>query len=163
MTIVDDVAGMNYNRQLNSDFTYNLKLEYTDGPFILRLNSNFSWHHYTYSNSAQTLQDILNFHADANAQYKLKSWTFSFHPSFRIDHGYLADAMNKSRFLLNANVNYSFIKNKATIIFHINDIFNKDTRYSSTVTATTRTEGSSNFLHQYASLTFNYKFEAKKK
>ena len=163
MTIVDDVAGMNYNRQLNSDFTYNLKLEYTDGPFILRLNSNFSWHHYTYSNSVQTLQDILNFHADANAQYKLKSWTFSFHPSFRIDHGYMADAMNKSRFLLNANVNYSFIKNKATIIFHINDIFNKDTRYSSTVTATTRTEGSSNFLHQYASLTFNYKFEAKKK
>lgn len=75
----------------------------------------------------------------------------------------MADAMNKSRFLLNANVNYSFIKNKATIIFHINDIFNKDTRYSSTVTATTRTEGSSNFLHQYASLTFNYKFEAKKK
>ncbi|MGN0068821.1 MAG: hypothetical protein ACI350_03735 [Prevotella sp.] len=68
----------------------------------------------------------------------------------------------ENRFLLNARVNYSFIKNKATVIFYINDIFNQDTRYHSTVTTTTRTEGSSGFLHQYASLAFNYKFEAKK-
>ena len=34
----------------------------------------------------------------------------------------------ENRFLLNARVNYSFIKNKATVIFYINDIFNQDTR-----------------------------------
>ena len=45
----------------------------------------------------------------------------------------------------------------------IRDSFNCDTRYHSDVTATTRTEGGSSFLHHYVSLTFNYKFDAKKK
>ena len=130
---------------------------------MLRLNSDFSWHRYTYSESAQPRQDIYNYQANVTSEYKLKSWTFSLLPTFRLDRGYVADAMNKNRILLNARVNYSFIKNKATVIFYINDIFNQDTRYHSTVTTTTRTEGSSDFLHQYASLTFNYKFESKKK
>lgn len=163
MTIVDDAAGMNYNRQRSSDFSYNLNLEYSDGALMLRLNSDFSWHRYTYSESAQPRQDIYNYQANVTSEYKLKSWTFSLLPTFRLDRGYVADAMNKNRILLNARVHYSFIKNKATVIFYINDIFNQDTRYHSTVTTTTRTEGSSDFLHQYASLTFNYKFESKKK
>lgn len=43
------------------------------------------------------------------------------------------------------------------------DLFNRDTRYHSYVTATTCTEGGSSFLHHDVSLTFNYKFDAKKK
>ncbi|MDD6749073.1 MAG: outer membrane beta-barrel protein, partial [bacterium] len=62
---------------------------------------------------------------------------------------------------LNASVDYKFFKNKAGIRLYVNDPFNSDTRYRSNVTATTRVESGSSFLHHYVSLTFNYKFDAK--
>jgi outer membrane receptor protein involved in Fe transport len=71
--------------------------------------------------------------------------------------------MNANRFLLNAGIGYKFLKNKARLSLYANDLFNRDTRYHSDVTTTTRTEGGSSFLHHYVSLTFNYKFDAKKK
>lgn len=46
---------------------------------------------------------------------------------------------------------------------YASDLFNRDTNNYSDVTATSRTEGGSSFLHHYVSLTFNYKFDAKKK
>ena len=62
----------------------------------------------------------------------------------------------------NASVDYKFLKNKARVGLHINDLFNRDSRYRSAITATTRTEGGSTLLHHYASFTFHYNFEAKK-
>ena len=161
MTLVDDATGIVYNRQRNSDFAHNLKLEFTNGPLLLRLNHDFSWHYYAYSDAAQPRQDIYNYRAELTAQYQWKSWTFSLFPSFLLDRGYMADLMNTNRFLLNASVDYKFFKNKAGIRLYVNDPFNSDTRYRSSVTATTRVESGSSFLHHYVSLTFNYKFDAK--
>ena len=56
-----------------------------------------------------------------------------------------------------------FLKNKARLSIYANDLFNRSTNNYSDVTATSRTEGGSSFLHHYVSLTFNYKLDAKKK
>ena len=163
MTLVDGANSITYNCQRNSDFTDRLNLEYRNGPLYLSMNQNFAWHRYTYSDAAQPRQDIYNYRAELTATYELKSWYFSILPIFQIDRGYIADAMNANRFLLNAGIGYKFLKNKARLSLYANDLFNRDTRYHSDITATSRTEGGSSFLHHYVSLTFNYKFDAKKK
>lgn len=163
MTLVDGANSITYNCQRSSDFTDHLNLEYRNGPLYLSMNQNFAWHRYTYSDAAQPRQDIYNYRAELTATYELKSWYFSILPIFQIDRGYIADAMNANRFLLNAGIGYKFLKNKARLSLYANDLFNRDTHNYCDVTATSRTEGGSSFLHHYVSLTFNYKFDAKKK
>ncbi len=163
MTLVDEATGITYNRQRSSDLSEQLNLQYSNGPFFLFLGQNFAWHHYTYSDATQPRQNIYNYRASFTFSYKLKTWEFQFIPDFFIDRGYMSDAMNTNRFLCNARVSYKFLKNKASLILYAKDLFNRDTRYHSDVTATTRIEGGSSFLHHYVSLTFNYKFDAKKK
>ena len=162
MTLVDDATGITYHRQRSSDFADRLNLEYNNGGLNVRLGQNFAWHRYTYSQAAQPRQDICNYRAELTARYKLTAWTFSLLPTFQLDRGYIADVMNADRFLLNASIAYRFLKNKASLILYANDLFNRDTRSHSNVTATTRTEGGTTFLHHYLSLSFSYKFDAKK-
>jgi hypothetical protein len=163
MTLVDEDTGITYNRQRSSDLSEQLNLQYTSGPFFLFLQQNFAWHHYTYSDAAQPRQNIYNYRAAFTFSYKLKTWEFLFIPDFFLDRGYMSDAMNTNRFLFNARISYQFLKNKASLILYAKDLFNRSTNNFSDVTATSRTEGGSSFLHHYVSLTFNYKFDAKKK
>ena len=163
MTLVDDATGVTYNRQHSSDLSERLNLQYRNGSFFLFLGQTFGWHHYTYSDAAQPRQNIYNYRAAFTFSYKLKTWEFQFIPDFFLDRGYMSDAMNTNRFLCNARVSYKFLKNKASLILYAQDLFNRDTHNYSDVTATSRTEGGSSFLHHYVSLTFNYKFDAKKK
>jgi hypothetical protein len=163
MTLVDDATGITYNRQRSSDLSERLNLQYSNGPFFLFLGQNFDWHRYTYSDPTQPRQNIYNYRASFTFSYKLKTWEFQFIPDFFLDRGYMSDAMNTNRFLLNARVSYRFLKNKASLILYAKDLLNRSTNNYSDVTATSRTEGGSSFLHHYVSLTFNYKFDAKKK
>lgn len=163
MTLVDGANSITYNLQRSSDFTDRLNLEYRNGPLYLSMNQNFAWHRYTYSDAAQSRQNIYNYQAAFTFSYDLKAWTFQFIPDFYLDRGYVSDAMNTNRFLCNARVSYKFLKNKASLILYANDLFNRSTNNYSDVTATSRTEGGSSFLHHYVFLTFNYKFDAKKK
>lgn len=163
MTLVDDATGITYNRQRSSDFSERLNLQYSNGAFFLFLGQNFNWHRYTYSNGNQPRQNIYNYRAAFTFSYKLKTWEFQFIPDFFLDRGYMSDAMNTNRFLLNARVSYKFMKNKASLMLYAQDLLNRSTNNFSDVTATSRTEGGSSFLHHYVSLTFNYKFDAKKK
>ena len=163
MTLMDDATGITYNRQRSSDLSERLNLQYSNGPFFLFLGQNFDWHRYTYSDPTQPRQNIYNYRAAFTFSYKLKTWEFQFIPDFFLDRGYMSDAMNTNRFLLNARVSYRFLKNKASLILYTKDLLNRSTNNYSDVTATSRTEGGSSFLHHYVSLTFNYKFDAKKK
>ncbi len=163
MTLVDDATGITYNRQRSSDLSERLNLQYSNGPFFLFLGQNFAWHRYTYSDPTQPRQNIYNYRASFTFSYKLKTWEFQFIPDFFLDRGYMSDAMNTNRFLLNARVSYRFLKNKASLILYAKDLINRSTNNYSDLTATSRTEGGSSFLHHYVSLTFNYKFDAKKK
>ena len=111
----------------------------------------------------QELCMIAAYRAAFTFSYKLKTWEFQFIPDFFLDRGYMSDAMNTNRFLINARVSYKFMKNKASLMLYAQDLLNRSTNNFSDVTATSRTEGGSSFLHHYVSLTFNYKFDAKKK
>ena len=84
-------------------------------------------------------------------------------PHFYLNRGYLSDAMNNNLFVLNGEVSFKFLKNRAELILAARDLLNKETDYSSVITATTHTESGQSFLHHYATLTFRYKLEAKKK
>lgn len=163
MTLVDEATGITYNRQRSSDLSERLNLQYRNGPLYLFLGQNFDWHRYTYSDASQPRQNIYNYRARFTARYELKAWTFQLNPDFFLDRGYVSDAMNTNRFLFNADVSYKFLKNKASLTLSANDLFNRSTNNYSDVTATSRTEGGSSFLHHYVALTFNYKFDAKKK
>ncbi len=163
MTLVDEATGITYNRQRSSDLSERLNLQYRNGPLYLFLGQNIDWHRYTYSDAAQPRQNIYNYRARFTARYELKAWTFQLNPDFFLDRGYVSDAMNTNRFLFNADVSYKFLKNKASLTLSANDLFNRSTNNYSDVTATSRTEGGSSFLHHYVALTFNYKFDAKKK
>lgn len=163
MTLIDDATGLANNRQRSSDLSDRLHLQYAKGQFQLHLIQNFDWHHYSYSDMAAPMQNIYNYQAAFTAAYTLKSWEFQFIPDFFLDRGYMSEQMNTNRFLFNARISYRFLKNKAQLILYARDLFNRDTHYYSTVTATTRTEGGTSFLHHFVSLTFNYKFDAKKK
>ena len=71
--------------------------------------------------------------------------------------------MNNNLLVLNAEISYKFLKNRAEFILAARDLLNKETDYSSVMTATTHTESGKSFLHHYATLTFRYKLESKKK
>ena len=77
--------------------------------------------------------------------------------------GYKTADMNGHKLMSMAYVTYRFCKNKCRLMFYVDDIFNKDTTYSSTYSAYQRTETSSDFLHHYAMLKFSYHFDAKAK
>ena len=65
----------------------------------------------------------------------------------------------KTSHTLSASLNFS------TMLTHANQLLNFSMDYSRNYDpiATSRTEGGSSFLHHYVSITFNYKFDAKKK
>lgn len=163
MTLVDDQTGATYNRQRSSDLSERLNLQYKNGPLFLFLGQTFGWHHYAYNDQAQPRQNIYNYQAAFTFAYTLKDWEFQFIPDFYLDRGYVSDAMNTNRFLMNARVEYKFLKGKASLVLYAKDLFNRATNNHSDITATSRTESGSSFLHHYVSLSFNYKFDAKKK
>lgn len=163
MTLVDDATDITYTRQRSSDFSDRLDLQYKNGPLFLFLGQTFGWHRYTYQDSSQPRQDIFNYRVGFTCEYTLKSWTFQFIPDFILDRGYVSDAMNNNRFLMNARIKYKFLKSKASLTLYANDLFNRNTNNYSYVTTTSRTEGGTSFIHHYISLTFNYKLDAKKK
>lgn len=162
MTLVDEQTGVTYNRQRSSDLSNRLKLQYKKGPLFLFLRQDFNWHHYTYGGEAQPRQNIFNYWVSFTFAYTLKDWTFQFIPDFFLNRGYVADAMNSNRLLLNARAEYKFMKNKASLTLYAKDLLNRLSNNYSDVTATSRIEGGKSSLHHYVSLTFNYRFDARK-
>ncbi len=55
------------------------------------------------------------------------------------------------------------MKNRAELILAARDILNEETDHNSSITATTHIESGKSFLHHYATLTFRYILEAKKR
>ena len=78
-------------------------------------------------------------------------------------HGYTIDAMNRNQLVWDASVTWKFLKNKAKLTLELDDILNqKDYKWSSQ-TAYQQTTSWNDFRHHYASLTFTYHLDAKKK
>ena len=162
LTMVDDQTGLSYNRQQSSHLRDRLGLIYEIDHLTVSSFHEFNWERYAYSDAAQEMENIFRYSTQLNIRYHLKQWTFTLDPHFYLNRGYLSDAMNNNLFVLNGEVSYKFLKNRAELILAARDLLNKDTDYSSVITATTHTESGRSFLHHYVSLTFRYILEAKK-
>lgn len=163
LTMVDEQTGLSYNRQQSSHLRDRLGLIYEIDHLAVSSFHEFNWERYAYSEAAQETENIFRYSTQLNVRYRLKQWTFTLDPHFYLNRGYLSDAMNNNLFVLNGEVSYKFLKNRAELILAARDLLNKETDYSSAITATTHTESGRSFLHHYATLTFRYKLEAKKK
>ena len=163
LTMVDEQTGISYNRQQSSHLRDRLGLIYEIDHLTISSFHDFNWERYAYSDAAQETGNIFRYSTQLNVRYHLKQWTFILDPHFYLNRGYLSEAMNNNLFVLNGEVRYKFLKNRAELIFAVRDLLNKETDYSSVITATSHTESGRSFLHHYATLTFRYKLEPKKK
>lgn len=160
-TMVDDATGLTYNRQNQSLLKDNLNLLLELGNWSVYSFNIFSWNRYAYSSDAQITRNILNYTTELRTRYKYNKWKFSLSPEFVFDHGYESSHMNGGQFLLNAQVDYSFLKNRAQLVLYAHDLLNQQKHNFSTITATTHTEGGKKFMNQYVSLTFKYRLDPK--
>lgn len=163
MTLVDDATGLAYNRQSESILKDNLGLLYEHDNWSVSSSHVFSWSRYAYSDNAQLTRNIFRYNTELRTRYKYKNWKFTLAPNFILDRGYESSHMNGGQFLLNAQVDYSFLKNRAQIVLSAHDLLNQQKHNFSTITATTHTEGGERFMHQYASLSFRYRLDPKSK
>ena len=163
LTMVDDQTGISYNRQQSSHLRERLGLIYEIDHLTISSFHDFNWERYAYSDAAQETENIFRYATQLTAHYHLKQWTFTLDSHFYLNRGYLSEAMNNNLFVLNGEVSYKVLKNRAELIFAVRDLLNKETDYSSVITATSHTESGRSFLHHYATLTFRYKLEPKKK
>ncbi len=93
-------------------------------------------------------------------QYILKDWTFSYDYGKAINYGYAASLKIPNPNVLNVYVERRFLKNnQATIRLSAFDLFNQNTGYSSSTTASSFTESSVNRLSRYYLATFTLRLQ----
>jgi hypothetical protein len=163
LTMVDDQTGIFYNRQQSSHLWDRVGLIYETDHLTVSSFHEFNWERYAYSDAAQETENIFRYSTQLNVRYHLKQWTFTIAPHFYLNRGYHSDAMNNNQFVLNASIKYKFLRNKAELILEARDVTNKETKHFSSITATSHSESGESFLHHYLTLTFRYKFDAKRK
>jgi len=91
-------------------------------------------------------------------QYILKDWTFSYDYAKAFNYGYTVKTTNPN--ILNMYVERRFLKhNQATIRLSAFDIFNQNTGFSSSTTASSFTESNVNRLSRYYLLSFTLRLQ----
>lgn len=163
MTLVDDVTGVTYNRQDRAALKYDMMLKYEHGPWYVHTRNQFVWKHYNYSDEAQLARNLYNYDTELRTTYKLQRWNFILAPRYIIERGYVSHRMNGGQFFLNAQVNYTFMQNRATLELNGYDLLNQRRFYEESVTATSRTEDWYKGIGRYVSLTFRLKLDPKAK
>lgn len=163
LTMIDEQTGICYNRQNLSNLMARLGLVYDCNKLSVSSYHDFNWNRYDYSDDAQNTDNIFRYSTELRLRYDVSRWTFTVVPCFYLNRGYVSDRMNNNLLVLNAEVSCKFLKNRAELTLAARDILNKETEYASSITATTHTESGRSFLHHYATLTFRYVFDTRKK
>lgn len=93
-------------------------------------------------------------------QYILKDWTLSYDYTKAINYGYASTVQSTNPNILNVYLERRFLKhNQATIRLAAFDLFNQNTGFSSTTTASSFTETHVNRLSRYYLLTFTLRLQ----
>ena len=93
-------------------------------------------------------------------QYILKDWTFSYDYSKAINYGYSSAVNITNPNILNVYLERRFLKhNQATIRLSAFDLFNQNTGFSSSTTASSFTETNTNRLSRYYLATFTLRLQ----
>lgn len=163
LTIVDDAAGLTTNRQGHSRLTDSLSVMYGRNAWAVCSSHAFRWNRHSYSNPALPVLDLFRYTADLSLRYRLKQWQFTLSPQYIMDSGYASSRMNGHQLLLNARVDFSFMKNHAELVLYAHDLLNRQKAFYSDITATSHTEGGERILQRHVTLTFKYRFNPKTK
>lgn len=161
MTLVDDASGLIFNRQSETMLRDKFMLKYERGHWYAHTEHMFSWRHYAYSDANQLENDMFRYRTELQGSYKLKNWKFILEPAYILDRGYIFDYMNGGQFLLNARINFTFLKNRADLELCANDLLDQEKWYNQDITATSHSESWEKLLGRYVSLTFKYRFDPK--
>lgn len=93
-------------------------------------------------------------------QYILKDWTFSYDYTKAINYGYAASVQSTNPNILNLYLERRFLKhNQATIRFSAFDLFNQNTGFTTSTSASSFTETHINRLSRYYLATFTLRLQ----
>ena len=163
LTLVDNsTAGARptLNHQRRRGIDNNLELSYEVNKVQLTLFDQLNWSRYSYDAAAYNSHPLVN-RLGLRGNIKLGAFNFWFYVSDYYRAGYQTKAMNGHKILANANVVYSFNKNKCYLTLYLNDIFNSDSYYASNYTAFQRMESHEDYMTHFAQVKFTYRFDAK--
>ena len=138
-------------------------VSYDSDHWNAELYGNITYRGSWYNTSNFIDNRIWDWETGLEATYKLKHWTFGAKSRLIGGNGYLGEEFNKTRFLMDANITWKCLKGKGNLTLEANDIFNQDTPFHATVTASERTESGRTKLHHYIGFTFKYQIDPKEK
>ncbi len=160
LTLLDSNEMPALNHQKRFGLNNNLEFSYSVEKVELTLYDRLEWNRYRYDASAYDSHPLTN-RVGMYGSITLGNFEFWFNVYDKFRAGYQTTAMNGHRILANAYVQYSFCKNKCSLMLYGQDLFNKDVEYASDYTSYQRSESSSDYMHHYAYLKFSYRFDAK--
>lgn len=147
VVVISHTADIGYSRDALSVSLYNL----------------FTLSHYAYTPATTATHNIVNNETLIRLNYRLGEWTIDLTPSIQIDRGYQWSELNGNQWRVNAKVSRTLFARRAELALYAKDIFNQQRITTSSMTENTRTEGGTEYLHRYISLTFTYRFEPRGK
>lgn len=148
-------------QQLYASLNPNVSYDSRKWNAELYLRSSYNGSYYNQSDYQSTR--LWDYDPGCKVRFKLKHWDFSLAAHLRGGHGYIADELNRNKFLMDGEVTWKCIKNKGQLTLLANDIFNQNTMVTSSVTAQQRRESGRSFIHHYVGLRFQYHLDAKEK
>ncbi len=157
----DETARELCQQTLRADFHPRLSYDSPHWNAELSLRTQYNGSRYDSDGYVNTL--LWDYDPALNAICKLRRWTFRLASHLRGGSGYLSDELNRPKFIMDAEVTWHVLKNKGQLTLLANDIFNQDTRITSRITPTQRSEGGTAFIHHYLALRFQYHLDARER
>ena len=151
------------NKQNVVVISHTADIGYSRDALSVSLSNLFTLSHYAYTPATTTTHNIMNNETLIRLNYRLGEWTIALTPSIQIDRGYQWSELNGNQWRVNAKVSRSLFARRAELALYAKDIFNQQRITTSSMTENTRTEGGTEYLHRYISLTFTYRFEPRGK
>lgn len=154
-------ATLNRQSQLHpvENFTVSMDWAWLKLSLFGELNAN----RLRYSNSPEQNTTQWNNRFGLNGEWTHGHWAVKTQLTERLYHGYTIEAMNRNMLVWDASVTWKFLKNKAKLTLELDDILNSEDGKWSSQSAYQQTTSWYDFRHHYASLTFTYHLDAKKK
>ena len=133
---------------------------YRRDNFEINLHGNFGYNRNRSSATAASNLDTYTFSYGISANYQF--W-FGLNLNTDINQnsrrGYSEDIMNTNQWIWNAQVSYSFLKNRSGILtLRWNDILGQRDMVNRNISATSRTDSDSERIVSYGMLSFTYRF-----
>lgn len=160
-TLVDGDEAVRLLRQQNVRADVQPRISYDSERWNaeLSLRTQYSGSYYNTDDYLSTR--LWDYDPALSSTYKLRRCTFTLSSHLRGGSGYLSNELNRAKFIMNAEVTWKCLGNKGKLSLLTNDIFNQDTRLTSRITTTQRSEGGRSFIHHYLGLRFQYHLDAR--